>query len=335
MPLSCRPYRAVLIALLLLLVAAACQHHDRPPTPSSAELIARATGDRPVDPPEATSLLGQPLYPLDLPSSDRARLEADLAAARRAFDAAPDDEQAIIWLGRRLAYLGRYREAIEVYTHGLDVHPDSPRLRRHRGHRFITLRRFEDALADLDRAADLIADTTDEVEPDGMPNALGQPRSTLHTNIHYHRALALYLLGRFDDAAESWQQCLDAADNDDMRVAASYWLYLAHRQAGRDDRAAAVLRPISADMNVIENMSYHRLLLFFKGAISADDVVNAAVQGEASIDEATVGYGLGAWHMLEGNDDSALAHFRRIVNMTNWAAFGHIASEVELARRAE
>lgn len=43
--------------------------------------------------------------------------EADAAAAD--YQADPGDEDAIIWYGRRLAYLSRYNDAIEVYSRGL------------------------------------------------------------------------------------------------------------------------------------------------------------------------------------------------------------------------
>ncbi|MHC5071708.1 MAG: tetratricopeptide repeat protein, partial [Planctomycetota bacterium] len=104
-----------------------------------------------------------------LTASDPKHKQASDALA--ALRSAPRDEERIIWYGRRLAYIGRYEEAIGVYSKGLAVHPDSPKLLRHRGHRYITLRRFADAIADLERAGQLIDTRPDEVEPDGIPNA--------------------------------------------------------------------------------------------------------------------------------------------------------------------
>ena len=60
--------------------------------------------------PEATSLSGKPLYPIELPN--RPKLEADLAQAEKDLAAKPGDADAIIWVGRRHGYLWRYREAI-------------------------------------------------------------------------------------------------------------------------------------------------------------------------------------------------------------------------------
>ena len=48
----------------------------------------------------------------NLPPEVRAAYEAKLAEARRAWEHTPDNADSIIWLGRRTAYLGGYREAI-------------------------------------------------------------------------------------------------------------------------------------------------------------------------------------------------------------------------------
>ena len=78
------------------------------------------------------------------------------------------------------------------------------------------------------------------VEEDGLPNARNIPVSTLHTNIWYHLALAYYLRNDLANAERGWRQCLDASDNDDMVVAATHWLYMSLRRAGRADDAARV-----------------------------------------------------------------------------------------------
>ena len=45
-------------------------------------------------------------------------------------------------MGRRLGYLGRYREAIDVYGEALERWPGDPFLLRHRGHRHLSVRAF-------------------------------------------------------------------------------------------------------------------------------------------------------------------------------------------------
>ena len=99
--------------------------------------------------PEAMSLLGKPLHAAALPAETRVRLEANLATARAEFEKNPASADAAIWLGRRTAYLGRFRDAIAIYSTAIAKHPGDARLYRHRGHRYITVREFDNAIADL------------------------------------------------------------------------------------------------------------------------------------------------------------------------------------------
>lgn len=278
---------------------------------------------------EATSLLGQPLARPAITGARRDTMEQQLAQARAAAEASPDDADALIWHGRRLAYLGRYREAIEVFDDGVARFPADARMLRHRGHRWITVRELDRAVEDLQRAADLVRGQPDEVEPDGQPNAQGIPTSTLQSNIWYHLALAHYLKHDFDSALPAWLEAMKVSTNDDMRVATSDWLYMTYRRLGRESDAAAVLEPISADMRILENTAYHRRLLMYRGEIPPDSLLG--VQEADPVQIATYGYGVGNWYLCNGDTARAAEIFRRILEGPNWAAFGSIAAEADLA----
>lgn len=281
--------------------------------------------------PEATSLLGQPLTPPPLPDSVRARYEAQLEDAARDLASNPTSADAAIWVGRRLGYLGRYRAAIDTFSQAIERHPDDARLYRHRGHRYITVRQFDAAIADLERAAVLVAGRADEVEPDGLPNARNIPTSTLQSNIWYHLGLAYYLRGDFPRARDAYRQALAVSTNPDMLVATSHWAYMTFRRMGNEPEAARVLTPIRREMDIIENDAYHRLLLMYKGEIAADSLLGAPASGDA-VQDATLGYGVGNWYLYNGRRDEAMSVFSRVVRTPQWAAFGHIAAEAELAR---
>jgi len=283
--------------------------------------------------PEATSLLGKPLVPAPQSAEARAALEKNLAAARADYDKDPGSADAIIWLGRRFAYLGRYRDAIAMFSEGIQKHPSDPRMYRHRGHRHITVRELDKAVGDLSRAAELIAGRPDEVEPDGQPNARNIPTSTLNSNIFYHLALAQYLRGQFEPSLKAWRECERYSKNPDMLVATTNWLYMTLRRLDRAGEARQALEPITADMEIIENGSYHRLLMVYKGVEKADAL--AASLKDGGLDAVTIGYGLGNWHLYNGRPDQAMAQFRAIVRQSanQWPAFGYIAAEAELARR--
>ena len=278
--------------------------------------------------PEATSLLGKPLFRPPVPEANRAKMEAD---AKAAFDLAAREPSAenIIWLGRRTAYLGKFREAIDVFTGGMRLYPTDPRLYRHRGHRYITVRNFLRAQEDLERAVELIKGQPDEVEPDGQPNARGVPTSTLHSNIWYHLALARYLKADFAAAADDWRRARDAGKTPDNLVAASHWLYLSLRRANRASDAKAVLEPIRADLDVIENGSYHALLLMYKGERTPAQVLSAAGEGAGG---SAVRYGVSAWHLVEGRRDDARKLWDQILAGPDWPSFGFVAAEAEVQR---
>jgi tetratricopeptide (TPR) repeat protein len=258
-----------------------------------------------------------------------AQMEARLADAVAAWDADRDDAEALIWVGRRTAYLGRYREAIAIYTDGIARHPDDARLYRHRGHRHLTVREIDRAIADLETAEKLMAGRPDEIEPDGLPNARNIPTGTLHSNVWYHLALARYLKGDFDGAALAWTRARDAVANADNLVAASHWLYLSLRRAGKAADAARVLVPITAGLDVIENGEYHQLLLMYKGERTAQSLLATADEGSGG---SATRYGVGAWHFVEGRTDEAIELWQSILGGPDWPSFGHLAAEAEAAR---
>jgi tetratricopeptide (TPR) repeat protein len=292
---------------------------------------ARGAPATPAPRVEALSLLGRPLFSPALTPQALERLTRDLERARTDYERNPNDADAIIWLGRRLAYLGQYRAAIEIFSEGIAKHPQDARLYRHRGHRYITTRQFNGAIADLERAAELVAGTPDEVEPDGAPNRFNIPVSTLHTNIWYHLALAHYLQHDFERALPAWQRALELSTNDDMLVAAADWLYMTLRRLGRDAEAMAVLQRVRPEMQILENDAYHRRLLMYKGLLDPESLMPAGT-GDA-IQIATYGYGLAIWHLVRGDTVTADRLFNRILEAGNWAPFGYIAAEAELARR--
>lgn len=261
----------------------------------------------------------------------QARYDTQLAEARAAWERAPSNADSVVWYARRIGYLGRFREAIDVLSRGLAAHPDDPWLLRHRGHRFISVRELDRAIADLARAERLVERTPDVVEPDGQPNARNQPIGTLHSNVRYHLGLAHYLKGEWDAALRAYRAELAGPINPDRRVSVSHWTYLALCRQGRAAEAAEVLRPITRDLDVIENGAYHRLTLLYRGELSVDSLLPAARAG-ASVTDVSTAYGVGGWLWCQGRRDDAVRVWRDILATNQWGAFGYIAAEAELAR---
>ncbi len=262
----------------------------------------------------------------------RRAMEAHLSQARKVFVEQPNNPDAIIWFGRRLAYLGHFRQAIEVFTEGIRHFPSDARFLRHRGHRYITVRRFDLAIADFERATSLTRGKADEIEPDGQPNARNIPTSTLQFNILYHLGLAHYLKGENRRAVAAYRKCLQVSKNPDRLVATSHWLYMTLRRLGRDREARQVLSPIIEGMEIIENTGYYRLLLMYKGAIQSESLLEEASEGEASAASHSLLYGIGNWHLYNGRTGEAIRIFRLMVSGNQWTSFGFIAAEADLKR---
>ena len=262
-------------------------------------------------------------------SDVQARQLQQLADAEAALAKNPESPDALIWVGRRQAYLARYEDAIATFTKGIERFPADARFYRHRGHRYITVRQFDKAIADLKKGVELTRGHKDQVEPDGQPNARNIPTSTLQTNIWYHLGLAYYLKGDFVSAAGAYAEDLKINPNDDNLVAVTHWAYMTARRRGRDEEAKRLLEPIRKEMNVIENMSYHRLLLMYKGEIPESDLMKTV---DAGLELVTTGYGVGNWHFYNGRQEQAREIWERIVATDQKAAFGYIAAEQELKR---
>ena len=124
---------------------------------------------------------------------------------------------------------------------------------------------------------------------------------------------------------------MTAAKNDDRKVSTGHWLYMSLRKMGKDKEAKAMLAQFTKNMNIVENQSYHQLMLLYKGELPADSVLAPSAPITSS-GTAAVAYGVGNWHLYNGRQADAEAVFRRIMGGGQWASFGYIAAEAELAR---
>ena len=249
----------------------------------------------------------------------------NLAKALSDYEKDTTNADAIIWYGRRLAYLGRYEEAIRIFSRGLVHHPTDARLFRHRGHRWITLRCFDAAISDLERAAELIRDKPDETEPDGLPNALNQPTSTLQSNIWYHLGLAHYLKGNNPKAIQAYRKGLEVSKSPDMYVAMVNWLFITLKKQNAHKKAGELLMALNPEMKLLESGDYLKILLLHKmksGSAPDTDLNN--------LSSSTYGYGYGMYLLLNGRKEEARAIFEKLVSGNQWSSFGYIAAEQEL-----
>ncbi|HVF29718.1 MAG TPA: tetratricopeptide repeat protein, partial [Pyrinomonadaceae bacterium] len=211
------------------------------------------------------------------------------------------------------------------------VHKNDARFLRHRGHRYLTIRCFDDAVRDFEKAAELTKGKPDEIEPDGLPNPKNIPTSTLQSNIWYHLGLAYYLKGDFEKARRAYEEAQKVSTNNDMRVATSYWQYMTLRRLGKKKEGKKVLEPFKGNIEIIENDEYLKLIRLNRGEATPETLLSQISGDSNTLGSASLGYGIGNYFFYNGEQEKADAIFRKILAGNQWSSFGYIAAEVELA----
>jgi len=282
--------------------------------------------------PEVVSLLGTTYFEPERSKESQQRLDSALEVAKENLHRNQSEEN-YIWYGRRLGYLSRFNQAIEVLSEGLDKYPKSYRLLRHRGHRYISMRLFDRAIADLTKASQLMPSDPPEIEPDGAPNKLNIPLSSTQFNVWYHLALAYYLKGEFENAEKAYSECLKSSYNDDLMVATVDWMYMTYKRLEKNEAADSLLQKIRDDMTIVENDSYYNRLKMYQGKLQPENLLTVDTgSGDYDLSIATQGYGVGNWYLYHGDTTKAIEIFEKVVSGKSFASFGFIASESELAR---
>mgnify|MGYP000111977632 CR=1 FL=1 len=317
----------ILTSIALLLASCSAENTDNTETETETVApVAELLFSEVPQGAQAVSFLGKPLYAAE-PSQ---KVLDNLIEAKAAYDADPMDAMNIIWYGRRVAYTGDYRRAIEIFSEGITKHPTDARMYRHRGHRYISIREIDRAVADYEMAAKLIEGTEDKIEPDGAPNPQGIYLTTTHSNIYYHLGLSYYLRQEWQKSHDAFKKGQDLGLNDDNIVSAGHWIYMNLRQMGKDEEAQASLHNIKQDMNIIENMSYHNLTLMYKGIIPADTLTDVDPNDPSG---AAIAYGVANWFLYNGEPEKAYDLMERFMETKSWSAFGFIAAEMDLSNK--
>ena len=99
---------------------------------------------------------------------------------------------------------------------------------------------------------------------------------------------------------------------------------------GDELRANKALEAVATEMNIIENFSYHRLCMFYKGEIPLEVIL---ADGGDNPENAAVAYGVANWLFVEGETARAREMMQELTSRSSWSAFGQIAAEVDLSSR--
>jgi tetratricopeptide (TPR) repeat protein len=271
----------------------------------------------------ATSLIGTALTVPKYSAETHRRLDEDIAIAQAALRIAPDREDSHIWYGRRLDYAGRICDAVDAFSEGLKRFPDSYKLYRFRARDLTRARRFEEALADYQKALELMGDRPDSFEPDGMPNPVGLTISTYRGNIVYYHAQTSFATGDYSTLIAGMARSLElAADfaRDDMRVPTAYWTYLGYRKMGQHDKARAAIDAIEPGLQLIENFTYYQAVQIMQGRLDPADFANTK--------DSTIKFAIAMERRFAGDEKGAKAMLTEIIKENPQ---GHWPAEAELA----
>src|SRR5687767_15919090 len=126
-----------------------------------------------------------------------------IKTARAALAANPKDIARIIDLGVAQSGARQFREAIATFTRGLEIEPNNALLLRWRGHRYLSVREFDRALADLKRGARI--------------------DSSIY-GIWYHLGVVQFVRGDFAAAAESFARAQPIAPDAAELAGSTDWL---------------------------------------------------------------------------------------------------------------
>jgi len=238
------------------------------------------------------------------------RSQADtgpIARAQRAVDADPRSVQKLITLGIAQSGARQMQEAVRTFTRALAIEPENPILYRWRGHRNLSVRNFDQAMADFTRGY-------------GMD-------STVY-GILYHLGVLRFVRGDFNAAADAFRRAQPLAPDAGELAGSTDWRWMSLMRAGRASEAAAMLarRPDSLPTTV----AYARRLKLYRGEIGPEQLLTPSDTGDVEV--ATLAYGLGNWYLVRGDTTRARAAFQRSVASGGWPAFGFIAAEAELKR---
>ena len=269
---------------------------------------------------EGITLLGSPMMA-------QADASGRIAKADEELKQAPLNPELLLAAGRARDGSLRFSESVQLYSKAIAVAPGDPRFYRMRGHRYISLRKFPEAIADLEKVRALA--------PSSFEGA-------------YYLGLAYYLNGAHNDAANEFARCVNMAGKPDdhartlpkgmpscatlhqnleFLVGLADWHWRALSRANRAAEARDVLKAVPAGATIRDSVSSYRALLFHQGTMKEAEVLEGLTEGSY----ANAASALALSHMLAKRTAPACGLWKKAAAQP-WQNFGAIAAEVELAQ---
>jgi pentatricopeptide repeat protein len=290
--------------------------------------------------PETYSLYGEPLYKspimLWLPEEPEAyeakikELNNDYLEAKKDYAANQDDPEKLLWFARKTEILGNFMESTGLYSVGIKKWPDNSQFYRFRGHRFALLRRLDLAIADFNKAAELIEGKEDipEVYASGPnPDKLGI--SSFNWNVYYHQGFTYIAAGMFKEAEEAYWKCFDNIDVVESTVSTTHWIIMALLRQGKKDKVQELLDKIELDMSLVEVGAYYDTLKMYKGVYTPDELLDM-YREKGGVSFMVPAQAIANMYLAEGKTEKAVELYKELHEKGNWTGGVHLIAEAEL-----
>ncbi len=277
--------------------------------------------------PQAQTLSGKPLFSAPVDEKVVQKCDSIILVIQSKPNLSEGD---FIEIGKQLVTKGKYKEAVANFSEGLARFPNSFKLLRYRGHRYLTLRKLDLVVKDLLKARELINSQPDVWEVD----AKGKQTDTYQHQIEYHLGVYYFLKKDYTEAVKAFQKSLKEAHDANEIVGTTDWLYNAYQRNGQKSEAEMLLKNFTPDAKADKEQAYYRRILLYKGEVKPTELVDESMAAEKlSIQEVTRMYGLANWYSFQGNKKKANELYSKILDATNaWPAFAYLASEVEMMK---
>ena len=287
-----------------------------------------------VPPPtaQAISLLGDTLWNLSIDPVDGQRRIELLFRARDEVRARPSETLLKVELGRRTEGVGRFREAVGIYTEVIANGNMDPRWPRYRGETLIRIRELDAAISDLALAARRSMSQGSVADYAEAPDGSTAWVTSLKFSTYFFLGVAHYLKGEFATARSVLHEAAEHALTADDVVRVSLWLFFVAVREQKVDEAGFILGLITPDLPTISARPEHRLLLAYQGGAAADSLPVDMTRPPRDAAEATYGYGIGFGHLMLGRRDLARSLFEQVIRAKDWSTLSYLAAESELTR---
>lgn len=222
-----------------------------------------------------------------------------------------------VQLGRAYRRQQMHREAIDAYSQGITYEPFYGLFYRHRGHAYMNISRWNEAVADFTFAIRLMPDNRDS---------------------WYHLGATYFMLGDYPRAEYAYKRSLELSENLRMKINSTDWYWMILMRQGKTEEARRAVDEIPDTITEAEEegggKDYHSRIQLYKGIITAEEFERDLGHEDKEI--ITKAFGLANYYYVTDDEENGNRIVRLILKEGEpryWSAFGYQCAVGEKLRR--